>query len=144
MVVAEDEHDSENNKGGAGVWRLPVGFLVGTLSVMALEVVLSLAPGGWLQAPSSIAGAIVVTGGLVAWVVVVVGIGALCGWIAGRLEAIVASLSGVAGIIATLTLIPPQVLADAGLGAIITSVPLIGLLALGSSLAFFHRRPDLY
>lgn len=97
---------------------------------------------GWLQSPSDATGAVLAVVGLIIWAAAGVGIGALCAWIAGRLEFVVAVASGIAGISATLVL-TPEMLTDAGLGAIITSVPLIGLLALGSSLAFFRRRPDM-
>jgi hypothetical protein len=137
---------------GMSAKRLAAGFLAGTLLVTALDAVtFSILPMGDLLGGASLAvtDTVLVGAAFLAWAAAAVGIGALAGWIAGRLEVLVALCAGVAGI-ALLVILSPltgtprwSVVPDVGFEAFFFGFPLLMLIIISGALAFFRRRPEL-
>lgn len=132
--------DQGQNQDSFQVWRLTVGVLVGAASTIAIYSIdyLYTVTGYCVicsvgQTVQSLLFLLVVTSGSV-------GMGALVGKIAGRLEVPIAVSSGIIGLVILGYL--PDSFVDP-LTLVISALLYLILVAVGAMLVFFARRPDL-
>lgn len=121
------------------MWRLPAGILAGILLTTLFSIVFTLFPVVYDSVPSNRVAAAL---GIVFWAVGAFAVGAFSGWVAGRLEVLVAVGSVILGF-ATLRLLPQAFVLGDDFMLYFLSVPFTLIAIFGGTWVFFARRTDL-
>lgn len=125
---------------GSRVWRLPVGMLAGVASTVAVYGAIDLWAMNTTAASGSFREAVEITLVVLFWAGASTGSGALSGWVAGRLEVLVATGSGFAGLFVLGYM--PNSFADSVV-LLFSAIPFLIFTSVGGMLTFFARRTDL-